>query len=263
MDETEIDLRSIFGLLRRQIRLILISVIAVVAIAGFIAYSLTPVYSTSALIMVDPSRKNLLQPDLPLASSASDNARIDSEVEILRSDNILLKVIEAENLTSDANLGVSLSLRERILALLRIAEPTPPTGEEALNQALNNLRDAIAIQRRGLTYLISVQARSTDPAQAAHLANAVARAYIDDQLASKVSSTLASRDILQARIIQARNAIVQSEGSYDSFIDANIARITTDTGRTDIAQISSRLSNSTTPAPAIPASPNWCRRVLP
>ena len=241
MEETTIDLRSIAGLLRRQFRLIAISVISVVTLAGLVTFSLTPIYSTSTLILVDPTRKNLLDPEAQMMSTSSDSARIDSEVEILRSDNVLLKVIEAENLTADAAVGVSLSLREKILTFLRLADPAPPTATDALNQALNNLRGAVSVQRRGLTYLIAVSARSANPEQAARLANAISEAYIEDQVQSKVSSTLASRDILQARIVQARDAITASEGSFDNFIDSNIERIAADSGRSDLTRIQQQI----------------------
>lgn len=241
MDESQIDLRVVFGLLRRQFRLIAVTVVAVLAVAAIVVYSLTPIYASSALVLVDPSRKNLLDPEAQLSGTSADSSRIDSEVEILRSDNVLLKVIQAENLTADPSLRAQDGLRSRILTFLHLAEPELTTGEQALNKALSRLRNAVTVQRRGLTYLISIQVRSEDKKQAAQLANAVAKAYIEDQVASKVNSTLASRDILQARIIQARDAIAGSEGSFDAFINDNIERITQTTGRTDIAQMQSEI----------------------
>lgn len=235
MNESDIDLRSILSLLRRQFRLILLTVLIGTAAAAILAYALTPIYTASALILVDPSSKNLLDPDLQMTSAGADNARIDSEVEILRSENILLKVIEAEGLLADDEFGVSLGMRDRLFAFLRLAAPTLPTGEAALNQTLSKLSGAISAQRRGLTYLIALQARSEDPAKAALLANATARVYIEDQLASKVSSVMTSRDILQARIVEARAAIIESEGSFDNFISENIQRIAEESGRADFA----------------------------
>ena len=241
MEETAIDLRGILGLLRRQYRLIVIAVIVIVTLAGIVTFSLKPLYSSTALIMVDTARKNLLDPDAPLGSGSSDSARIDSEVEILRSDNVLLKVIYNLDLVSDARLGVSLSLREQVLSLLGIVDPAPPTSNDLLNSALNNLRSAVSVQRRGLTYLIAVSARAADPERAATLANAVAQAYIDDQLASKVASTLASRDALQARILQAREAITSSEGSFDTFVQTNLDRIAQEAGGQGISNIQTQI----------------------
>lgn len=242
MDEAEFDLRSIYGLLRRQFRLIIITMAVVVGIAATIAFTLTPVYTSSALILVDPSSKNLLDPEAQMTSSSADSARIDSEVELVRSDSVLLDVIREKNLLSDEEFGVSIGLWPRVLAFFRLAEPALPSGEEALNQALAQLRSSVTVQRRGLTYLISVSVHSESRAKAAELANAVTEAYIADQLASKVNSTLASRDILQSRIDQAREAIASSENSYDSFIRENLDRIAADAGRTDLTSMQSQIS---------------------
>lgn len=241
MDDAEIDIRTLFAVLRRQIRLIAITFVVVVALAGLVIFALTPTYSSSALILFDPSSKNLLEPEAQLTSSSSDSARIDSEVELLRSDNILLKVIAAENLTADPEFAPELGIRNQLLTFLRLAEPGQPTGEEALNQTLSKFRSAFAAQRRGLTYLISIQARSESPAKAANLANAIARAYIADQLSSKVNSVMSSRDILQARLIEARNSVSASEGTFDGFITDNLARISQDTGRTDLNRLQAQI----------------------
>jgi capsular exopolysaccharide synthesis family protein len=245
MDDYEFDIRSFFGLLQRQVKLIVLTVVAVLAISTIVVFSLKPMYTASALIMVDPSRKNLLDPEMQGGSSSADSARIDSEVEILRSDNVLLQVIKADDLVQDPEFGVSLSSRSQLLAFLRLAEPTEPTGDQALNQSLSKLRGAVSVQRRGGTYLISLQVRSASPAKAAQLANAVASAYIADQLTSKVQSALASRDILQARIADARNAILVSEGSFDNFVASNIDSIVRDTGRTDLATMQSQIEELT------------------
>ena len=241
MDDSEIDIRAIFGLLRRQFRLIVITVIVIVGAAGLATFALTPMYTATALVMVDPSRKDLLAPESQMGSTASDSARVESEVELVRSDNVLMSVIDQLKLVSDSEFGVSLGLTSRVLALLRLKDGTLPTGDEALGQVLTKMRTAINVQRRGLTYLISVQARSEDPARAAELANAVTQAYIKDQLSSKITSTLASRDILQAEIEQARQAIVASEGSFDSFISDNIDRIVSQSGNGQIANLRNQI----------------------
>lgn len=242
MDETEIDLRSLAGVLRRQFRLIVLTVIVVVGIAGIGAFALTPIFSASTLILVDPSSKNLLDPESSFASAGADSARIDSEVEILRSDSILLRVIGSEQLVTDREFGPTLGWRARLLSFLRLSDQQLPTGQDALNDTLANLRSAVQVQRRGGTYLISVQVRSTNRDTAARLANAIADAYIAEQLSYKVGSVLASRDILQARIIQARDSIVRSEDSFDDFIQSNIERITAEGGATGVAAMQRQIA---------------------
>ncbi|WP_108395681.1 GumC family protein [Devosia submarina] len=244
MDET-IELRTIFGLLQRQFRLIAVTVLLVVAAAALIAFSLTPIYSSSALILVDPARKDLLDPETQGFSTGSDSAKVDSEVEILRSNNVLLRVVQSQDLVKEVVDNWAPSLRERILATLRLGDLTPPTAEEAVTQALQGLRRNLTVQRVGLTYVISVQVRSPDPQRAADLANAVAEAYVSEQLQSKVSNVLASRDIMQGRIGSARQHIVESEGAFDSYINSNIDRIVAETGRTELASLQRQIGELT------------------
>ena len=124
--------------------------------------------------------------------------RFDSEVELVKSETTLLKVIDQLKLVDDPEFGVELGLKDTILAFLRLAPSTPPTGDDALQAVMDKLRDALTVQRRGLTFLISISARSRNPQMAAKIANTVA----DDlwnALGERIESFLAGislRDVL-------------------------------------------------------------------
>ncbi len=237
MDGDAIDLRSILGLLRRRIWLIALVVVVSLGAAGLALLALKPVFTATALVLVDPSKKNLLEPEAQLGSSGSDSLRVDSEVELVKSETVLLAVARELDLANDGEFGLRLGLRDTLMAFFRIAEPTLPTGDEALKSIIGNLRDAVSVSRRGLTFLISVNAQSGRPEFAAQIANSVARNYIKQQLEAKVASTLASRDIIQARIADASAAVAASENAFDNFVDDNIERISEATGRTDFGAI--------------------------
>lgn len=229
------DLRDVLGLLRRRIWLIVAVAVVVVGAAGIALLALKPVYTATALVLVDPSKKNLLNPEDVLGSSGSESLRVDSEVELVKSETTLLAVARDLDLASDPEFGPHFGLRDTLTAFLRLGEPKLPTGNEAYAVVIDGVREAVTVQRRGLTFLIAVDARSARPDFAATLANAVARKYIQQQLEAKVSSTLASRDIIDARITDASATVLQSERAFDDFIDSNLARITDATGRTDFA----------------------------
>jgi len=227
------DLRYVFGLLRRRIWLVIAITVVVVGAAGIALLALKPVYTATALVLVDPSKKNLLDPDAALGGTGSDSLRVDSEVELVKAETTLLAVARDLNLASDPEFGVRFGLRDTVISFLRLGEPELPTGEEAYQYIINGLRDAISVQRRGLTFLIAVDARSSRPDFAATLANAIARKYIQQQLEAKVASTLDSRDIIDARITDASATILQSERAFDEFVDTNLQRISDATGRSD------------------------------
>lgn len=240
MTETEIDLRGLFAFLKRQIRLIIATFLIVVGLAAIVTFALTPRYASSALILVDPTQKNLLDPEGSASTASSDNARVESEVEIMRSDEILIEVISEQGLVSDPEFGVSLGLRDRILAFLRIASPELPSGEAGLRNVLEKLRSAVSIERRGLTYLISARVKSEEPNRSAQLANAIADAYIRDQVQAKIDAVLASQEILESRLAETNAAIIESEEAFDAFITNNIESLATNTG-SDIATMRARL----------------------
>lgn len=241
MDETEIDIRGIIGLLRRQLRLIVTIILIALGLAAIAIFALQPVYTATALVLVDPSQKNLLDTDAQMTSSNTDNARIDSEVEIIRSQSTLLRVIRENGLVTHEEFGVRLSLTDRILTWLRLSDGTLPTGEEALRSVLTRVDKALSVRRRGLTYLIAIQFSSQSRQTAAEMANAIAQSYISDQLQAKVKSALAVRDILDARITEASNAIAQSEETLDDFVFTNIDRIAEETGSTQIYSLRQQL----------------------
>ncbi|MBN9317455.1 MAG: polysaccharide biosynthesis tyrosine autokinase [Devosia sp.] len=243
MEEAEISLHSVLSLLRRQSRLISVVVVGLTIVAAVLTFTLTPIYNASALVLIDTSAKNLLDPNFQSAGIQIDDARVASEVEIIQASPVLLEVISQAGLISDPEFGVSIGLRDRILSYLQLAKPVLPTGEAALQRVLDSVRKAFSVERRARTNLVTLTVKSEDPAKAARLANIWAQAYVSSQVAAKIDATLLSRNALQARLEAARSRVVQSEGSLDSFLDDNLPQIVKESGRTELASMRDRLAS--------------------
>lgn len=119
------------------------------------------------------------------------------------------------NLTGESEFAPSPSLGARVRAFFGLdagkdADVTPGV--------LSNLRAAVSARRRGLTYLISVQARSSSAEVAARIANSLAQNYIKEQVSAKIGSTELSRDILTARILDARANMATADSDYASYL---------------------------------------------
>lgn len=243
MEEVDFNPRNLVDMLRRQFRLILVVVLGLTSAAALVLFSLTPLYSASALILVDTSPKNLLDPNFESARIQIDDARVTSEVDIVQSAPVLLEVISEAGLVSDPEFGVRLGMKDRLLSYLQLAKPTLPTGEVALQRVLQSVIKAASVDRRPRTNLLTLSIRSQDPAKAAKLANIWANAYIKSQVSAKIDGALLSRDALQARLESARQGVVTSEGALDKFLDQNIAEITEESGSTDISNLRIRLAS--------------------
>src|SRR5690606_28555198 len=135
-------------------------VISLTAITAIITYSLEPRYSASALVFVDTSTQSILEPDAAMQNGSTDNARVESEVAILRSNGVLVDVVNSQNLVADDEFGVKVGWLDRLLQMIRLKKVVPPDPSEAVAGVLNTFREAIAVSRDGPTYLISVTVTS-------------------------------------------------------------------------------------------------------
>ncbi len=239
-----VDLRGILLLLRRQIRLIILTAAVILGLALTYLITATPMYTARTLLMVDPSQRNLLDSDqFGGANSQVDNAKIDSEVEILRSPSTALAVIEAANLATDPEFGPSVGFTSRMKIALGLQSDAPPTQDAVLQGMIQRLNDALVVRRMGLTYLISVEITSTNPQSAANIANVVAQSYIRNQVQGKIAASLSARDVLQTQADAGRDAVAASDAALDSFIEDNLATLEEDAGNPRIAELRASLES--------------------
>ncbi len=237
MSDTPIDLRTLLAILRRQVRLIGLTCAACLCLGLLYAFATTPTYTASALIYVDPAPKDLLNAEASgLGPTRPDDARLESEVGILKSDSIALATLEALDLMDDPEFEPRLGWLDRARLLLRLDTGAETGGPGMLNDALERFRDRTDASRRGLTYLIEVTGRSTRPEAAARLANGLAETYIRAQVDGKVAAALSAGSLLENQIAAARTRLTDSEDALDAFIGTHIDRIEA-TGGTDIATL--------------------------
>lgn len=237
-----LDLRHAIAILRRQARLILLTVVVVLALAFIYVTQTTPRFTATALIRVDPQETNLLNPSVASPSNASvESTRIETEVEILKSSSLALQTIKAAELEASAQFGPSLALVDKFRAALGMDLPPPPTGRALVNDVLGKFRDSLAVRRRGLTYLVAVEVTSTDPVQSARVANLHAQTYINDQVAGRVAASIGARDILQAELTKASERLARSNEALRSYVGQNIDRLSVEVGSDQLAGLSSRL----------------------
>ena len=244
MEDDEIDLRALIETLRRQMGLIIATIVLCLAIAAVYLFSVTPIYTASALILVDPSQKNLLEPtsDRNLNLSYA-TARVDSEVEILRSDAVAMAVVGEQGLIADPEFGPKIGLREKLFTALGIQKSKPRDPKAIARNVVQKFKNATDIRKKGSTFLISVSVSSASPDRAAELANALSNSYISQQVEAKIQSSLAARDILQKQIDAQRAELARSEDALDRFIQENLARIQAETGRSDLVSLSRALDD--------------------
>lgn len=241
--QNTITLREVFSILRRRVRLIVLTVFVCIVAALIFLFQIQPEYRASVLLLVDPTQKNLLSPnDTERLQSQSEIARVESEVEIARSGPVLLETVRALNLVTDPEFGPQVGLGDKLRAAIGLPLSDPPSREVLLNNTLQKLGRATEVRRRGLTYLLSITVTSKSPERSARIANTMAQVYIDLQIASKTRSVENARDLLLAQVNSARQTLAASNDSFDRYIGTNIDRLQTETGNAQLGILQGQLA---------------------
>lgn len=247
-DGSDFDIRFLLGTVIRQARLILATMALVMALASLYVFTQVPLYSASTLIFVDPRVKNILDPESQMATLPADTGRIESEVEILKSDSTLLTMMAEAKLLDDQEFKPKLGLREQARILFGIAPRAGAAtdGNRAVQSVLDQLRNTIAVSRIGRTYLINVEASSVNPARAAEIANTVSRIYIQQQIDAKIANALGARDALSRRLARASKEIDDVEEKIDRFVTTNLEAVANDSNRSDLVALRTQLEMAKT-----------------
>lgn len=230
----------LFRLLRRQAWTFLGVVLAINLLAALFLWQATPAYKASALVIVDPWQRSMLDAGGPDGGRPTDAARVESEVEILRSPSVLLSVVNTLDLVRDPEFTPKRGLRARLASLPGLGSATL-SAEQATRLTLKRLSQAIAVTRRGATYVIEVAARSQDPDKAARIANQLAAAYIDAQIRAKVDFAADMQKRLAQQLESARAALREIDRKLDSFLDDSILQIDDTELRAELRDIRSAI----------------------
>jgi polysaccharide biosynthesis transport protein len=185
------------GFARRQYQIFVSVPIAAIAL-GLLYLLITPaLYTASTTVLIDGNALRALQNQpQPLGDVPLDTIQVGSQVEILASDKIALAVIRDLGLAEDPEFANGFGINIPFW---------PWTGDasskaEKEQRALDEFVDRRSISRVERTYALNIAYTSRRPEAAAKIANAIADAYINDQLEAKYETTRRASTWLQGRL---------------------------------------------------------------
>ena len=134
-DDDVIDLRGLAHTLWRGKWIVVICTL-IAAVLGFLAVSqFEPSYRASAKVMFDIQQSNVVNIQEVLVDQQFDASKLEDQVEVLRSTNLIERVINELNL--DDNPEFNPSLREPELSLIDRAKELVSMPPEVLDFAIN------------------------------------------------------------------------------------------------------------------------------
>jgi succinoglycan biosynthesis transport protein ExoP len=239
-------LASYVEIVRRQFPTIVAILAACVILALLYLFTAAPQFTSTASMVIDTRKVQLFQQQSVFGDVAVDSATVETQLEILKSENISLAVIRDLRLTDDAEfIGNGGGLLGSVIGSLTsfFSEGHAPSEFELTRKALGKFEANRTIKRLGLTYVMEIGFTSRDPQKAAKIANAIADAYIVDQLEAKYQASRRASVWLQDRIKELRT---QASAAQKAVVDFKTANNIVDTGgrlmnEQQLAEVNSQL----------------------
>src|SRR5262249_13757950 len=148
----------------------------------------TPLYTASTQVLLSAQREkapgDTSSPDVSFYDQIS---AIENQLAILRSDTLLRRVA-VKDLVPEAPLSTSQADIDEYAKKIQVG--------------INRLRGAMAAKRSGQGLVLDISITWTDPVKAGQLANAVADAFVIDQLDARFESAKRASGWLSDRIVE-------------------------------------------------------------
>ncbi|MCD8562846.1 MAG: polysaccharide biosynthesis tyrosine autokinase [Alphaproteobacteria bacterium] len=236
-DEADIDIRSLMLMLWRRklviVGMMLIGISLTVVILGLIQ----PRYSARSLVLIEDKGGAKLAPELQniLSYVRVDNTLVSNEIEVIRSRNMGVKVIEKLNLLTDREFNpyyrdtakaengteqqIDDNSRFKTLSLNddNIKSVPPSVTQEQVSHAVTRLLSMLKVRSVPGSNAVEIEFQSTSPAKAALIANAVADLYIEQRLETKFKTARKLSEWLDKRLTELRNQVRLSETAVQKY----------------------------------------------
>ncbi|MDI3563161.1 exopolysaccharide transport family protein [Bradyrhizobium sp. Arg816] len=193
-------------------------------LAVTVGKSVTPRYTATAQLYVDPRELQLVDRELtPRAQDVSGMAMVvESQARLITSNSVLLQVIQQAGLDKDPEFGgggEARSLMSSLLGLIGLQPRAPSAAEtkEVQLAALDALNRHITVRKTEKSFIVDIEVWSTDPAKAAMLANTLTSAYLAESRNSQASAARRATNDLSGRLKELRERLRSAETALATY----------------------------------------------
>ena len=213
-------LQNAIRIIRRQLPIVAVIMTCCVALAILYLVLTPPKFTASGSVVIDTHKVQLLQQQQAIIGDAQiDASTVQTQVEMLKSDNVALAVVRKLHLIDDPEFVPPPDEKSGgLLSFMFPAPPAKPLTEAQREQiALEAFQRRLNITRQGLTYVIDIAFTSLDPAKSALIVNTLVAAFTEDQLDAKYQATQRAGVWLAERIKELRTQAAIAERAVVDF----------------------------------------------
>ncbi len=174
-------------------------------------------YTAVAQILIDPRDRQIVTRDVNPDTLAADGGvvQVESEARVIESDAVLLRAIKAAGLDRDPDYGAPQpTVLGRLLGLFTGSSDGADPPED---KALRALRKHLAVKRADKVFVVDVVVTAYEAEKAARIADAIANAFLDDQIASRSQSSDRASEALASRLTELRTEVQDAENRVERY----------------------------------------------
>lgn len=229
----EIDVFALLATLWRGKWIIGLCATIFILIGGYNAFVVAvPKYTASTTLTLQLRNANVVDIDSVVSGVSTDDAALNTELEVIRSRILIKKLVDELELDKDPEFNTSLRAEPNLSVdqLIRHARtwvttringtaqepqvaPEQVDEDPVLNRVVTNVRRAISTTSQRNSYVFNIRATTEAPRKSALLANTLARLYIEDQIEVKFQATENAVLWLSDRVIELKTEL---EGKEDA-----------------------------------------------
>jgi capsular exopolysaccharide synthesis family protein len=196
---------------------ILVAILAMLIVSG-----MRPLYRATATILIEQGKSKVVSIEEVYSQGLIQREYFQTQVEILKSAELARKVVQKLKLTGHPDFDPRQAQPRWIDRLMRsdIAKPQLAISDEDLvRNVAQQLRYGLQIQLVRGSQLVQIAFISFDPELAAKVPNALAEAYIESDLESRMAMTQKASEWLRERMGELRSKVDSSEKSLQEYRD--------------------------------------------
>jgi uncharacterized protein involved in exopolysaccharide biosynthesis/Mrp family chromosome partitioning ATPase len=208
------------GVWRHKLAILVFTLLALSAGLGLIKI-LSPVYSTEAQILIEnlASPYDRTQTSQEQAPDPVDDRAIKSQMSVLKSQDLALRVIEALKLQDRTgfdsqkkkNIG---KLKQLLLAFGFGEDPRLKTPQQ---RALQRMTDELTVYQIPESNVVAVKYTTSDPTMASEVANTLAKIYVASTAETISQPTTRARDWIAEQVQDLRKKVANSDARIEEF----------------------------------------------
>ena len=214
-----LDPREVLPTLRLRPWWVALPVLAGLVLA-LLALLLVPArYTSSTELLIDPQGLQIIKDDLNPPGQANDASLllVDSQMQVLSSDDVLRRVVERFGLDRDPDFVGRASVLGQLLGALPSALRSSAPVHDARLDALRTLRERLSVRRMERTFALVLSVTTAEREKSAQLAQGVAETYLayDQQVRAEIAQRASTA--ITARLGELQDAVRDAEDKAQAY----------------------------------------------